>query len=197
MDYRLEQWINGPAGQHPFLDGLMRHAAGWGEGVFIAVLALWFVLGWARGLPGDRQGAIAAGAAALGALLANQVVIRLWQRPRPFVAHPHDVHVLLAHAADPSFPSDHSAPAVAIAVVLLGLHRRLGLLVLVGAAVMSYARVYCGNHYPGDVLGGAAIGAGVAAALLAWLGRPLAAARRLVDRGITWLGLPLPARAPE
>jgi undecaprenyl-diphosphatase len=38
-------------------------------------------------------------------LLINQVIILLWQHPRPFVIGLG--HTYLAHAADSSFPSDH------------------------------------------------------------------------------------------
>jgi undecaprenyl-diphosphatase len=191
VDYRLEQWINGPAGNHPTLDGFMRHAATWAEPAFVVLIAIWFLMGWLRGKPLDRQGAITAAGAAALALLANQVITRLWQRDRPFVAHPQAVHVLLAHSSDPSFPSDHAAPAFAIAVTLLLIHRRLGLVVVLGAAVMSYARVYCGDHYPVDVLAGALIGAGAAWVLTTRLGKAMAALRRLADRLILALHLPL------
>jgi undecaprenyl-diphosphatase len=193
MDYRLEQWINGPAGHHPTLDAVMRHAARWAEPAFVALIVLWFLVGWMRGAPQDRRGALTAGVAAALALLVNQVIIYFWQRPRPFVAHPGAVHVLLAHSSDPSFPSDHAAPGFAIAVVLLLAHRRLGLVAVTGAVVMSYARVYCGDHYPADVLAGALVG--TAAAIL--LSRPLAGAmdgpRRFIDAIIVRLRLPLPA----
>lgn len=193
MDYRLEQWINGPAGHHPILDSLMVHAAGWGQAIFIAVVALWFVVGWFWGSPTDRRGAITALLAAGGALLANQLVLHLWTRPRPFIAHPAAVHLLLAHTADPSFPSDHAAPAFAIALVLFAFHRRLGALALLFAALMSYARVYDGVHYPGDVTGGALIGLAVALVLLTWLAPVMERLRRMGDRAIRFFRLPLPA----
>lgn len=175
MDDRLEQWINAPAGTHPTLDSLMRHAATWAEPAFVALIVVWFLIGWVHGKAWDRQGAITAAAAPALALLTNQVITHLWQRNRPFVAHPQTVHVLLAHSHDPSFPSDHAAPAFAIAVALVIIHRRLGLLVLLGAIVMSYARVYCGDHYPADVLAGALIGSVIAGLLTTRLGGVMAA----------------------
>lgn len=197
MDYRLERWINGPAGNHPAFDAFMRHAATWAEPVFVAVIVGWFLIGWLRGQPLDRRGAIAAGVAAALALLANQVIIRLWQRDRPFVAHPHAVHLLLAHSADPSFPSDHASPAFAIAAVLIVAHRRIGLLLLFGAIVMSYARVYCGDHYPADVVAGALVGTSVAVALTIWFGGAMATLQRVGDRIILALRLPLAERDRE
>lgn len=131
--------------------------------------------------------------AALGALAVVQVIDRLWARPRPFIAHPDTVHLLVAHAADPSFPSDHAVAACAIAVVLVSFHRRLGAVALLCAAVLAYARVYIGVHYPGDVLGGFLVGTLVALVLVR-LATPLMTwLSSLVDRIIRLVRLPLPA----
>jgi undecaprenyl-diphosphatase len=172
VDLSIEQWINGPAGAHPFLDEVMKAGADLAQLVFIALVGVWFLVGWVRARPEDRRGAIAALGAAAVALLVNQVISHIWNRPRPFVAHPDTVHVLLSRGTDPSFPSDHAAAAFAIAAVLVVVHRRLGVLVLLLAALVGYARVYVGAHYPGDVAGGAVIGIGAAVVILTWL-RPL------------------------
>lgn len=197
MDYRLERWINAPAGQHAVLDAFMRHAASWSGPAFLALVIGWFLAGWLRGLPRDRQGAITAGIAAGGALLVNLIIHQFWARPRPFVAHPNSVHHLLAHVADPSFPSDHVSPAFAIAVALLFVHRHLGLIVLLSAAIVAYARVYCGDHYPADVIAGAIVGTGVACLLSIWLAGAMAALRRLADRLIVAVRLPLADQRPS
>jgi undecaprenyl-diphosphatase len=189
-DYRLEQWVNGPAGTHPIWDVLMRGAAASGEAIFIAVVALWFVFGWLHSVAIDRQAAITAVAAAGVALLANLAISHVWPRTRPFIAHPNTVHLLLSHSQDASFPSDHASAGFAIAVVLLVTHRRLGALALAFAVVMSYARVYIGDHYPGDVLAGAAIGVVVGAIFLTWLWPVTAWLRSLTDRLMTAVHFP-------
>jgi undecaprenyl-diphosphatase len=194
VDYRIEQFINGPAGHHAFLDSFMRDAATWSVPIFIGIVALWFLYGWVRGLADERRDALTGLFAAGGALLANQVVLQFWQRPRPFDAHPHTVTTLVPHTTDPSFPSDHAAASVAIAVVVVLAHRRIGLLVLALAALVCVARVYVGAHYPGDVLGGAAIGTAVA--FLLWM--PLRILMTWIARAVDWtiarLHLPLPDR---
>ena len=194
MDYRLEHWINGPAGSQPALDAVMVAAARWGESLFIAVVVLWLLVGWLTGRPRERTGAITALSAAALALLANQVIIHLWARPRPFVAHSGTVHVLLAHASDPSFPSDHASPAFAIAFVVAWFHRRLGVATLLLATIMSLGRVYAGDHYPGDVGAGIVVGLVVAALLLT----VLAPAMALVDgvAGRILALVPRPGRLP-
>ena len=195
MDYRIEQLINGPAGGHPALDAFMRDAATWAVPIFIGIVAAWFLYGWIRGLAAERRGALTALFAAGGALLANQIVLQFWQRPRPFAAHPGAVTTLVSRTADPSFPSDHAAASVAIAVVLVLAHRRAGAAVLALAALVCLARVYVGAHYPGDVLGGAAVGVAVAALLWWPLAPVMASVAQAVDWLIVRLRLPLPDRS--
>lgn len=158
MDFQLEQLINGPAGSVPLLDALMRAVAAGGEVFFIAVVLGWLAYGAFRRSVFDEAGATLALLAAGVALATNQVISMGWARPRPFISHPGAVHVLLAHPADASFPSDHAAAAFAIAVCLLALHRRSGLVAAGLAALLCFARVYVGDHYPGDVVGGTVIG---------------------------------------
>jgi undecaprenyl-diphosphatase len=143
----------------------MQLAAAWGEPLFVGVVIVWLAAARLRSSRSDLLGALTALAAAGVALALNLALSHLWARPRPFVAHPATVHMLLAHSRDASFPSDHAAAGFAVAVVLFRQHVRLGWTALALAALMSFARVYVGDHYPGDVLAGAVIGAAVALAL--------------------------------
>ena len=72
------------------------------------------------------------------------------------------------------------------------MHRRWGTVALVAAVVMSYARVFDGVHYPGDVLAGALIGIAVSWAVVRWGERPLVAVETSLDRGARRLHLPIP-----
>lgn len=63
---------------------------------------------------------------------------------------------------DWSFPSNHAAIAVAAAVALLFVSRRLGAIATVAACVMAVSRVWVGAHYPHDVAAGVLVGAMVA-----------------------------------
>lgn len=79
----------------------------------------------------------------------------------------------VAAAGDPdnqrSFPSNHTSFAFAIATSYLVMgqrehlphHTRNALLLLAGATGIGVLRVVSGNHFPTDVLGGAALGSGV------------------------------------
>lgn len=106
-------------------------------------------------------------AAGLG-LAVSQVITHFWQRPRPFVAHPHDAILLVAPSNEPSFPSDHAVAAFAIAFAVAFVGRRMGAAFLAAATLIAVTRVIAGLHYPGDVLGGAAIGL-ASAAVVFWL----------------------------
>ena len=67
------------------------------------------------------------------------------------------------------FVSSHAANTFGIAVLTaLFLQKRWAtLLLLIWALWVSYSRIYMGVHYPGDVLCGAILGAGIASAI--WL----------------------------
>jgi undecaprenyl-diphosphatase len=119
------------------------------------------------------------------ALLANQIVGHLWDRARPFAAHPGAVHLLAARSADPSFPSDHAAAAFAIAFAVYGVSRPAGAAFLAAATVIAVSRVALGLHYPSDVLAGALIGWATAQLVIhvgrPWVLRIVALASRITD----------------
>lgn len=149
--------------------------------LFVALLAVLFLVrGKWRSVNG-RHGVVAAGFSALLALGIAQLIADLWSRPRPYISHP-DVHLFISASHDPSFPSDHATAAFAIAVALFLRHRKAGWVALGLATILSVARVAVGTHYPGDVVAGALIGA--AAALVFW--RP--SVREPLHRVADWAG---------
>ncbi|NYI07501.1 phosphatase PAP2 family protein [Allostreptomyces psammosilenae] len=118
------------------------------------------------------------------ALVVNVPIREVVQRPRPFVTHP-DLTVLVHGKEDYTFVSDHSTLVMAIAVGLLLVDRRIGVLAVLVAAFQGFGRLYVGVHYPTDVLGGFALGTAVVL-LLATPGHALCA---VVVRAL--LGTPL------
>lgn len=70
-----------------------------------------------------------------------------------------------------SFPSGHSASAFVL-FTFLAMHfqnKRWGPFLLIAAVLIAYTRIYLAQHFMGDVLAGACIGAGVALFGKAWL----------------------------
>jgi membrane-associated phospholipid phosphatase len=105
-------------------------------------------------------------AATLALTLALQGLVL---RPRPV-----DVRLIIATPAFWSFPSGHASLAFCAATLLALVYRRGWVLAtgLLGALAVGLSRVYLGHHYPSDILGGALLGAGVAALFYGlWLGR--------------------------
>src|SRR5690348_6766353 len=131
---------------------------------------LWFLAHPHGPLKAKLAAASAAFSVGLG-LLVNVVAGSLWHHDRPFVDHPKSTLLLVHHAADNSFPSDHSTVAFAAAFAVLVFYRRLGTLLVVCAIGVAVSRVLLGVHYPVDVAASAVIGA-ASAATVTWCGRP-------------------------
>ena len=127
----------------------------------LATIGLWF-LARPYGNPRWKLASASALVAAGVALLANQVISHLWDRPRPFTTHAALTHVLSARTTDPSFPSDHAAAAFAIAFAVYAFSRRGGALFLAAATLIALSRIALGLHYPSDVVAGMLVGLGAA-----------------------------------
>lgn len=166
MDYDVFKSINDFTSRHDGIEDVLSFIAQDAHYIFVALLAVLFLLPARWTSPSLRRGVVAAAVAAGLALLVAHGITLLWDRPRPFVAHPQSTHLLISHATDASFPSDHATGAFAIAVSLLLRSRTVGWIALAFAFLVAFARVAVGVHYPSDVLGGALIG--TAAALLIW-----------------------------
>jgi undecaprenyl-diphosphatase len=181
-DVRLAESANAFAQHHDGWEDAARVYAHLSEPLFIAGVIVLAIAGLALRRPRVLSASLLAVAASGVALTIAAVLARVVDRPRPFAVHP-QIHVFVAHAADPGFPSDHATAAFAIAAVLLVRLGRPALLVLLAAAALAVSRVLMGVHYPADVLAGALLG--TAAAVLvcfvaARVQRPFAR-RRLVQ----------------
>jgi membrane-associated phospholipid phosphatase len=98
-------------------------------------------------------------------LVLERVVKLLVERERPGTTVP-DAILRGVHPAGLSFVSGHAIITFAIAGLLaLTLSRRWAVVGFVLASLNAVARVYLGAHNPLDVVGGAAVGLAIAAAL--------------------------------
>ncbi|WP_319460685.1 phosphatase PAP2 family protein [Micromonospora sp. RTP1Z1] len=178
MNERLFMEINDFARATPWLHTALSGYAAYGVVLFaVMLLAGWWI---ARRRGSGMPAAVWAPVGMLLAVAVNQPLVAAVHEPRPYTTLP-GILVLVDHSTDPSFPSDHATMAGAVAAGLLLVSWRLGLLAVVAAALMGFARVYVAAHYPYDVLAGFALGAVVT--LLGYLlaRRPLAYGLRRLE----------------
>lgn len=140
---------------HPWLDVAMPWFSG-NRLFFPALVAVLALLLWRGGARGRVCVALLVVALAAGNTAVDLLKEAL-ARPRPFADLP-DTRLLLGRGSSFSLPSGHAANwflALAVAGWFYP-HSRRALWPL--AVAVGYSRVYCGVHYPGDVLAGALLG---------------------------------------
>lgn len=164
------KWVN------PVFDWLMPQLAG-NKLFFPVVVLVAGILIW----KGKTRGLICVVLLALIVALGDGMVCRplkhLIARPRPFIDI-EQTRLLIGAGGSGSMPSSHAANWFAATMVLFIYYRRSLWVILPGAVMVGFSRIYDGVHYPSDVLTGAILGAGYAAAgvwsvdeLWRWAGR--------------------------
>src|SRR5258707_3984362 len=161
---------------NPVFDWLMPKLAG--HKLFIpGLLILGVLLLW----KGGRRARVlvfflALGIAVSDGLVSNNIKKAIG-RPRPCIALA-DTRCLIGCTTSGSMPSAHAANWFAGAMVCFIFYRRTWRVMAPAAAIIAFARVYDGVHYPSDVIAGAIFGAGSALgtvwsadALWRWLGQ--------------------------
>lgn len=160
-------WLQ--ANSNPLLDGLaiaMHHA-----GQVLVYMVLLAFIYWAV----DRAFGVRLLLAVMAATALTEILKALFHTPRPHTAFP-DLVTPLVEQTGYGMPSGHTLIAL-VAWGLMAWHFRrrwLTILAVVVVAVMGWARMHAGVHYPQDVAGGLLFGG-----LLLWafirLDAPLAA----------------------
>jgi undecaprenyl-diphosphatase len=181
VDWRIFHAIYGVSLHHHWVGSLFNAI----EKASIPVMVLATVLLWFFARPGEeRKWKLAAGSAfasAAVAIVIDQVIHTIYDRPRPYESHPTLSHPW-ASSTDAAFPSDHSSASFAIAFAVLAFDRVVGSLFIAAAAIIAIGRVFVGAHYVTDVLASVVVAA-AAAYLVVRFGRPIVArAVRLVER---------------
>jgi undecaprenyl-diphosphatase len=147
-NFALFHIINELAGKNYILDTAAIFTAKYLIYIFgIYLIYLWFVRSK------YRQEVLFAGYAALLGLGLNFIITLFYFHPRPFMIPTGTL--LIAHAPETSFPSDHATLMFAISLMLLTFRelRSKGAILFVLAFIGGLARVYAGLHFPMDIAG--------------------------------------------
>lgn len=140
----------------PFLDPIFRGLTDPGKLLLPLLLILVGAL-WIRRRRGLVGLLVLAATITVSDQMSAKVLKPIFQRPRPSVVFV-GAKPLFGERGSYSFPSVHATNAFAAAVVLDAIFpgARVGLFAL--ASLVSYSRIYVGDHWPSDVLAGVLLG---------------------------------------
>src|SRR5438093_230824 len=158
MNDFIEDLINDWAGHVAAVDAVMKLAAS--DLIYLVVplaFALWFVPGVSAERALRQRVWLAVVTSVIAGLLLTALVAQLYSDARPFVSRT-DTRLLISHAADNGFPSEHATVSFAVAGTLIWWRRSIGFIGIFLASLIGFARVFVGVHWPSDVAAGAAIG---------------------------------------
>ena len=151
----LEEWsihafniINSLAGKNPYLDAFMIFSAQYIVFIVpIVILYLWFAK------RGDKNFSLFLLISVIIATIVSMGISAVYYHPRPFAMGLGNT--LIHHSVDSSFPSDHTTVMFAFSLPFLFFKKyKSGTALVILAALVGYARVFCGVHFPLDIIGG-------------------------------------------
>lgn len=123
--------------------------------MFAGLVVLWFIDGKIK-----KEQVAHALFASFIAFTVSQILKQLLHTPRPYQIDGLPP-LTLTVPGGPAFPSEHAAVAFALAFTIWFHDRRVGVLFIILAGLVAWARVAANVHYPIDVIGGAVIGTAV------------------------------------
>ena len=153
IDFYIFQQINALAGQYAWLNGLGIFFAKYFGYILVFCLFLFLLKNFEKYWQIIWQ-AILAGI--LSRLVFTEIIRWLLPKARPFIEN--DVNLLLNHASTSAFPSGHAAFYFALSSVVYFYNKKIGLLFFIASFLICISRVFCGIHWPLDILAGAVVG---------------------------------------
>ncbi len=151
MNMAVFKAINGFAHESGLFDKTMIILAKYGPLIFMATLAAFYLYGVYRKDKMLRYAAVDTLAITVINMFLGFVIGIFYYEPRPFVFN--KVNLLIPHAPDTSFPSDHSLGTMSIALGINNYYKICGKVLIILSLLVGVSRVYVGVHYPMDVVG--------------------------------------------
>jgi Membrane-associated phospholipid phosphatase len=151
MNMEFFGMINNLANKNGILDEIMIFFSKYVPYIFMAVVAIIFILGMMKKNSNYRKAAVSAFLITVFNLILSFIIGGIYYVDRPFVHN--KVNLLFPHVQDASFPSDHATGTMSIALGLKKYNKLLSVILTILSIIVGFSRVYVGHHYPMDVIG--------------------------------------------
>ena len=145
--------INSFAGSNVVLDNFMIFSAKYLVYIIpIALIYLWFRKG-----DENKKFSLFLFSSVVLSIAVSMIIGKIYYHPRPFVLGIGTQ--LISHTPDSSFPSDHTSAMFGFAIPFLFFKKyKSGTVLVILASLVGFARVFCGVHFPFDIIGGFFVG---------------------------------------
>ena len=153
MDYLIFQQINNLALKNLYLDEVAIFCASFLGYILIGVLFILLIKNFKKYYKIATQAFISG---IFARFIIVEIIRFIWDRPRPFISN--SVNLLINHSSSASFPSGHAAFFFALSTLIYFYNKKTGILFLIASFLISISRVFCGIHWPFDILAGALVG---------------------------------------
>lgn len=151
MNSGVLHFFNDMVGKSAVLDGVAKFLIQGSMIIIPLVLVLVYLLGIFLKREKYRIVAINTLCIIVICLVAGFVIGHFVNETRPMFALA-NVNVLLPHANDSSFPSDHTLLCFGAAFGFYLLSRKLGVVLTIFGVLVGLAKIYAAQHYPSDIL---------------------------------------------
>lgn len=153
FDWQILQMLNNFAGKNSVVDGAAIFFAEYSGYILLLILCLLLIKNYKK-----NRGLflISLISGIISRFVFAEIIRHIYFRPRPFVEN--TVNLLIIHKPSASFPSGHASFYFALATGVYFINKKLGVFSFLLAFLMGLSRIYCGVHWPSDILAGAVLG---------------------------------------
>jgi len=154
LDLYFFNLINGFAGKWAWLDYIEMFFAQYCEWFLWLALILFLAINVKKNWKVFFEAFLAAG---ISKFVLAEIIRWLWFRPRPFVVL-NFIPLINQSADEASFPSGHASFYFAMSTIVYLYNKKAGAIFYIVSALIVLARVFCGVHWPSDILVGVLLG---------------------------------------